>query len=49
MAADTIDPRFALRERRMNLQQYGVVGLCVLINMIWRWRRRDRRCAANGG
>lgn len=34
MAADTIDPRFALRERRMNLQQYGVVGLCVLINMI---------------
>lgn len=34
MATDTIDPRTALRARRMNAQQYGVVGLCVLINMI---------------
>ncbi len=34
MAGETIDPRIALRERRMNLQQYGVIGLCVLINMI---------------
>ena len=23
-----------MRQRRMNLQQYGVVALCVLINMI---------------
>ncbi|MEO6041187.1 MAG: MFS transporter [Croceibacterium sp.] len=28
------DPRTAMRQRAMNLQQYGVVGLCVLINMI---------------
>lgn len=34
MAVSTIDPRTAMRGRAMNLQQYGVVGLCVLINMI---------------
>lgn len=34
MASETIDPRIIMRARRMNLQQYGVVGLCVLINMI---------------
>ena len=34
MTANTTDPRTAMRERAMNLQQYGVVGLCVLINMI---------------
>ncbi|KRA80328.1 MFS transporter [Altererythrobacter sp. Root672] len=28
------DPRTVMRERAMNLQQYGVIGLCVLINMI---------------
>ena len=32
----TVPPRPAhrMRERPMNLQQYGVIGLCVLINMI---------------
>ncbi|MBO9517793.1 MAG: MFS transporter [Porphyrobacter sp.] len=30
----TTDPRTVMRERAMNLQQYGVIGLCVLINMI---------------
>jgi benzoate transport len=34
MTASTTDPRTTMRERAMNLQQYGVVGLCVLINMI---------------
>jgi MFS family permease len=34
MAVTTIDPRIALRERRMNLQQYAVVAMCVAINMI---------------
>lgn len=34
VASETADPRMILRERRMNLKQYGVVGLCVLINMI---------------
>jgi MFS family permease len=28
------DPRTVMRERPMNLQQYSVIGLCVLINMI---------------
>ena len=34
MASETLDPRVIMRARRMNLQQYGVVALCVLINMI---------------
>lgn len=39
MAPDTptgsaLDPRTVMRARSMNLQQYGVVGLCVLINLI---------------
>lgn len=34
MAEGYLDPRTVMRERRMNLQQYGVVALCVLINMI---------------
>lgn len=34
MTFSTIDPRTVMRERRMNLQQYCIVGLCVLINMI---------------
>jgi len=34
MEGDAVDPRVVLRERRMNLKQYGVVALCVLINMI---------------
>jgi len=34
MAVTTIDPRTALRERRMTLQQYAVVAMCVAINMI---------------
>jgi benzoate transport len=34
MAESTADPRTTMRSRPMNLQQYGVVGLCVLINMI---------------
>ena len=34
MASEAIDPRTFMRARRMNLQQFGVVGLCVLINMI---------------
>src|SRR6188508_2813280 len=34
MTVSTTDPRTAMRERAMNLQQYGVVFLCVLINMI---------------
>jgi benzoate transport len=34
MTVTTSDPRTTMRERRMNLQQYGVVGLCILINMI---------------
>ncbi|GAA0266427.1 MFS transporter [Alteraurantiacibacter aestuarii] len=29
-----VDPRIVMRERPMNLKQYGVVALCVLINMI---------------
>lgn len=32
--ASGTDPRTTLRERPMNLKQYGVIGLCVLINMI---------------
>ena len=31
------DPRDVLRSRRMNARQYGVVALCVLINMIDRY------------
>jgi benzoate transport len=34
MAEGYADPRTVMRERAMNLQQYGVVALCVLINMI---------------
>lgn len=34
MALTNVDPRTTMRERAMNLQQYGVVFLCVLINMI---------------
>ena len=34
MAEAYLDPRTVMRERRMNLKQYGVVALCVLINMI---------------
>ncbi|WP_169053631.1 MFS transporter [Alteraurantiacibacter aquimixticola] len=34
MAETYRDPRDVMRERRMNLKQYGVVALCVLINMI---------------
>lgn len=34
MATQEIDPRIILRERPMNIKQYGVVALCVLINMI---------------
>lgn len=34
MVEGYVDPRDALRERAMNLKQYGVVTLCVLINMI---------------
>ncbi len=34
MAEGYADPRDVMRERAMNLQQYGVVTLCVLINMI---------------
>ncbi|MEO6387272.1 MAG: MFS transporter [Croceibacterium sp.] len=34
MAPGAIDPRTAMRNRPMVLQQYGVIGLCVLINMI---------------
>jgi len=34
MAEAAMDPRRVMRERAMNLQQYGVVTLCVLINMI---------------
>lgn len=34
MAEGYADPRNVMRERAMNLQQYGVVTLCVLINMI---------------
>ncbi len=34
MALDSTDPRTVMRERPMNLQQYAVIGLCVLINMI---------------
>lgn len=30
----TADPRTTMRARPMNLQQYAIVGLCVLINMI---------------
>jgi benzoate transport len=33
-ARDAADPRRAMRDRPMTLQQYGVVALCVLINMI---------------
>ncbi len=34
MTVSTTDPRTVMRERPMNLQQYAVIGLCVLINMI---------------
>ncbi len=34
MAEAYLDPRTVMRERAMNLKQYGVVTLCVLINMI---------------
>lgn len=34
IASEALDPRIIMRQRRMNLQQYGVVALCVLINMI---------------
>lgn len=34
MSEATSDPRDILRGRPMNLQQYGVVAICVLINMI---------------
>jgi len=34
VASEMPDPRDTLRARRMNLQQYGVVALCVAINMI---------------
>src|SRR6187431_1908517 len=34
MTVTATDPRTTMRERAMNLQQYGVVALCVLINMI---------------
>jgi len=34
MTSSTIDPRTVMRDRRMTLQQYCIVGLCVLINMI---------------
>ena len=34
MTEAPVDPRTVMRERAMNLQQYGVVALCVLINMI---------------
>src|SRR6187399_1210097 len=34
MTEATVDPRTTMRSRPMNLQQYAVVGLCVLINMI---------------
>lgn len=33
-ASEIRDPRTDMRNRAMNLQQYGVVALCVLINMI---------------
>ncbi len=34
MAEGYLDPRTVMRERAMNLKQYGVVTICVLINMI---------------
>ncbi len=34
MTEGATDPRAVMRARPMNWQQYGVVGLCVLINMI---------------
>jgi MFS family permease len=34
MTLTSADPRAAMRQRPMNLAQYGVVFLCVLINMI---------------
>lgn len=34
MAEGTVDPRTVMRERPMNLQQYAIIGLCVLVNMI---------------
>lgn len=34
MVEGEMDPRVVMRERAMNLKQYGVVLLCVLINMI---------------
>jgi MFS family permease len=34
MADDTLDPRQVLGNRRMTLPQYGVVAICVLVNMI---------------
>jgi predicted MFS family arabinose efflux permease len=34
MADGMMDPRDVMRGRAMNLQQYGVVAICILINMI---------------
>ena len=34
MADDALDPRQVLGNRRMTLPQYGVVAICVLVNMI---------------
>lgn len=34
MAGDALDPRQVLGNRRMTLPQYGVVAICVLVNMI---------------
>ena len=34
VASETMDPRQVLGTRRMTLQQYGVVAICVLVNMI---------------
>jgi predicted MFS family arabinose efflux permease len=34
MADDALDPRLVLGNRRMTLPQYGVVAICVLVNMI---------------
>ena len=32
--SELVDPRVTMRERPMNLRQYGVVLICILINMI---------------
>ena len=34
MSVDALDPRQVLGNRRMTLPQYGVVAICVLVNMI---------------